>query len=120
MKKLINSSGPSFAVDEPVFVVLRAQTDTVQTIGPSGQAFTSFKKADAFAKEMRDQYSQQTFYVCQTIAVYEVQSRATVKKIALPEPQKKRAKEIDPKESEPVAPSSPNVYPMPSRVKAVG
>ncbi len=120
MKKLINSSGPSFAVDEPVFVVLRAQTDTVQTIGPSGQAFTSFKKADAFAKEMRDQYSQQTFYVCQTIAVYEVQNRATVKKITLPEPQKKRAKEIDPKESEPVAPSSPNVYPMPSRVKAVG
>ena len=106
-------------MDEPVFVVLRAQTDTVQTIGPSGQAFASFKHADAFAKEMRDQYSQQTFYVCQTVAVYEVQNRATVKKIALPEPQKKRPKEMNPTASEPVAPSSPNVYPMPARVNSV-
>jgi hypothetical protein len=102
-----------------VFVVLRAQTDAVQTIGPTGQAFTSFKQADAFAKEMRDQYSHQTFYVCQTVAVYEVQSRATVKKIALPEPQKKRTKEMNPKGSEPAAPSPPNVYPMPARVNAV-
>lgn len=106
-------------MDDPVFVVLRAQTDTVQTIGPSGQAFTSFKQADAFAKEMRNQYSQQTFYVCQAIAVYEVQSRATVKKIALPEPQKKRAKEVSPKAGDPASPSSPNVYPMPARVNAV-
>ena len=106
-------------MDDPVFVVLRADADTVQTIGPSGQAFESFKQADAFAKEMRNQYSQQTFYVCQTVAVYEVQTRATVKRIALAEPQKKRAKKSNAKESVSAAPSSPNVYPMPARVNAV-
>ncbi len=106
-------------MDDPVFVVLRAQSDTVQTIGPSGHTFGSFKEADAFAKELRNQYSQQTFYVCQAVAAYEVQSRATVKKFALPEVQKKRSKESGTKENGPAAPSSPNVYPMPARVRSV-
>lgn len=45
-------------MSDPVFVVLRAHSDTVQTVGPAGQAFTSFEEADAFAKEMRDRSSE--------------------------------------------------------------
>ena len=127
---------------DPVFVVLRAHSDTVQTVGPAGQAFSSFEKADAFAKEMRDRYTQQSFYLCQAIAVYEVKGRATVETIAPPEPEKTHAKTTDAKESEPIEsrstaepnpqneprppvepsspiePGAPNVYPMPTRFRA--
>jgi len=135
-------------MNDPVFVVLRAQSETVQTVGPAGQAFTSFDEADAFAKEMRDRYTQQAFYLCQAIAVYEVQGRATIQKIALPEPGSEHAKAVNIEKSEPIEtspaiessppvdadgpaesssqteagappePGAPNVYPLPARVRA--
>ena len=129
-------------MSDPVFVVLRAHSDTVQTVGLAGQAFTSFEEADAFAKEMRDRYTQRSFYLCQAIAMYEVQGRATVESIALPEPEQTHAKTTDAKESEPIEsrstaelnpqneprppaepsspiePGAPNVYPMPTRFRA--
>lgn len=105
-------------MSEPVFVVLRAQSETVETIGPAGQAFTSFKDADAFAKQMRNRYSQQTFYVCQAVAVYETQGRAMVKKIALPRSEKKTPKRVPAKGSAVDDPNPPNVVRMPARASS--
>ena len=100
---------------DPVFVVLRAQPDVVQTIGPASEAFASLKQAGAFAKEMCNRYPQQIFYVCQTIAVYDVQSRTRVKKVATPEPTKKPAKLATKRKDYPVLPNSPNIFPMRAR-----
>jgi len=99
----------------PVFVVLRAQPNVVQTIGPASEAFASIKLASAFATEMINRYPQQIFYVCQTVAVYEAQSQTLVKKFATPEPAKKRVKPTTKKKEYSVVPNSPNIYPMRAR-----
>ena len=103
-------------MNDPLFVVLRGNSSAVQTIGPSGQAFRNMKEAGAFAKAMSDRYVQQTFYVCQAVAIYEVQGRATVRKVAPPKPQKKPKVAQNTKRDDPLPSSPPNVYPLPTRL----
>ena len=105
-------------MSESLFVVLRGHSSAVQTIGPEGRAFSNFKEADAFAKELRNRYTQQTFYLCQAVAIYEVQGRATVKKIANPKPQKKPKFTRKIERENPLNSKPPNVYPLPTRVGA--
>ena len=105
-------------MNDPLFVVLRGNSHAVQTIGPSGQAFRSVKEAGAFAKAMSDRYTQQTFYVCQAVAIYEVQGRATVRKVILPKPQKKPKVAEEKRREDPLPSNPPNVYSLPTRVGA--
>ena len=63
----------------PSYIVLRAENRKAETIGPRATVFNSFKKADEYAKALRDRYTHQTFIVCQAVAVYEVHLAATVK-----------------------------------------
>ena len=68
-------------MNNQIYTVLRVDNGKVSTFGPTGQVFTSFKRADQHAKVLRDRYTEQRFILCQAVAIYETARHASVESL---------------------------------------